>query len=244
MSNFKQVQLAFSRHIRDPQKYPKPADIEERRMAVYRDLFFNNVKGFVDNAFPVLKSFYTEQQWERRVRAFFATHQCHSPHFVDIASEFVEYLSEQYQPVADDPDFMLELAHYEWIELDVSIRRYQLDQQERYFVSAEKIALSPLVALLQYQYPVHKAAPGVELDDATPTLLAVYRDWDDEVKFTLLSPMSMLLLACLQQSPGVSVSQLVKMVEQQTGMTNLDSQIEQTLSEFQKLPLVITQAPL
>ena len=65
-------------HIRDPENNKKPADVEERRMAIYRDLFFNNVDGFVSSAYPVLKSLYTEQAWQRLIRHFFSMHDCKS----------------------------------------------------------------------------------------------------------------------------------------------------------------------
>ena len=61
-SHFIEVQQQFMAHIRDPAHNAKPADVEERRMAIYRDLFFNNVDGFVSSAFPVLKSLYKDAE--------------------------------------------------------------------------------------------------------------------------------------------------------------------------------------
>ena len=54
---FIEVQQQFMDYIRDP-SLPMPEGIEPRRMKVYRDLFFNNISGFVASAFPVLKSLY------------------------------------------------------------------------------------------------------------------------------------------------------------------------------------------
>ena len=51
---FQEKQFAFAAHIRDPKHVPAPDDIEDRRMAVYRDLFFNNLKSLLSNMFPVL----------------------------------------------------------------------------------------------------------------------------------------------------------------------------------------------
>ena len=85
MMFFQQVQHAFIAHIKDPDSQPAPMDIEARRMAIYRDLFFNNVLGFVSSAFPVLKSLYTEPAWQGLVRQFFIKYQCSSPYFLHIA---------------------------------------------------------------------------------------------------------------------------------------------------------------
>jgi len=40
---FQDKQYAFAAHLRDPDNVPAPEGIEERRMAVYRELFFNNL---------------------------------------------------------------------------------------------------------------------------------------------------------------------------------------------------------
>ena len=72
--SFIDVQNEFMAHIREPNMQPCPTDIEDRRMAIYRDLFFNNINGFVSSAFPVLKTLYSDQQWLLLVRAFFSEH--------------------------------------------------------------------------------------------------------------------------------------------------------------------------
>ena len=51
------LQLAFAAHIRDPQNRPAPAGIEDRRMAIYRELFFNNVRDLLGRGFPVPVSY-------------------------------------------------------------------------------------------------------------------------------------------------------------------------------------------
>lgn len=107
--DFKQVQQSFIDYIRDPQK-PVPSGVPLERMQVYRELFFNNVMGFVSNAFPVLKSLYSDSQWQALVQAFFSQHDCKSPIFIDIAGEFLQFLQFEYSPAESDPPFMLELA--------------------------------------------------------------------------------------------------------------------------------------
>jgi len=56
---FQQEQYRFTAHIRDPEKNPAPDTIEDRRMAVYRDLFYNNVEGFLSRSFPVLRKIFS-----------------------------------------------------------------------------------------------------------------------------------------------------------------------------------------
>ena len=65
---FQEKQYAFAAHIRDPQNVPAPEGIEDRRMAIYRELFFNNLKSLLSNMFPVLTKLHSDQHWRRLVR--------------------------------------------------------------------------------------------------------------------------------------------------------------------------------
>ena len=57
--SFKQIQYAFTRHVRNPAKFPRPADIEARRMKIYNELLFINVEDFMAIGFPVFRSMAT-----------------------------------------------------------------------------------------------------------------------------------------------------------------------------------------
>ena len=59
---FKQIQYEFAAHIRNPKQNPKPEDVEERRMKIYSELFFNNVEDFMSNTYPVLKETMSEEK--------------------------------------------------------------------------------------------------------------------------------------------------------------------------------------
>lgn len=46
--DFKAKQQEFAAFIRNPDGNPAPDDVESERMLMYRELFFNNVEGFLD----------------------------------------------------------------------------------------------------------------------------------------------------------------------------------------------------
>ncbi|NNC97786.1 MAG: DUF2063 domain-containing protein, partial [Gammaproteobacteria bacterium] len=121
LKDFQKVQLNFAQHLRDPEHSNPPENIEDRRLKIYRDLFFSNIKGLVTQTFPVLRQFYSQEQWDKLIREFMIGHKAHTPMFLEVSSEFVEFLQNTYQPGENDPPFMLELAHYEWVELAVSV---------------------------------------------------------------------------------------------------------------------------
>ena len=82
---FQQVQYAFAAHIRDPGQNPPPPGIEDRRLQIYRELFYNNVEGFLSSGFPVLRSLMTNEDWHAMARDFFSRHRCHTPYFLQIS---------------------------------------------------------------------------------------------------------------------------------------------------------------
>ena len=93
--DFRQTQHTFTAHLRDPDHAPLPADVEDRRMAIYRELLHNNIHSFLGDNFPVLKLVLTEAQWDDLVGDFFARHHSVSPYFSKIPEEFIDYLQTE-----------------------------------------------------------------------------------------------------------------------------------------------------
>jgi hypothetical protein len=90
--SFQQTQADFAAHIRHPQQHPAPAHIEDRRLEIYRNLFYNNIESFLASGFPILKSLINKDNWAAMVRDFMHRHQSHSPYFLQIGEEFLAYL--------------------------------------------------------------------------------------------------------------------------------------------------------
>lgn len=195
---FKQVQYEFTAHVRDPEHQPVPDNIENRRMSIYRDLIFNNINDTLQKAFPVIRSLYDETAWRAMVRDFIIKHQCKTPLFVEIAREFINYLNDE--RVNDtDPPFLQELAHYEWVELALSIA--EDDFTATPLTANEdslslKLTQSPLAWLFVYQYPVHQISVENQPQQPAeiPACLLVQRIQEDDIKFIELNPLSARLL--------------------------------------------------
>ena len=200
LPGFVATQLDFSAHIRNPERNPRPHDIEPRRMQIYLDLFFNNVNGFVSSTFPVLKSLMDEARWLKLVRSFFELHPSESPYFLQIAEEFLTFLHEH--PQDDLPDFVLELAHYEWVEMALDVAQDQvLPATQSVSDTPGFIVLSPYIRCLSYRYPVHKIGPEHQLAEApsSPTHLIVYRNQEEKVRFLESNPVTLRLLQLLAE---------------------------------------------
>jgi hypothetical protein len=205
---FQQVQHQFVSYLRAPDDSPKPVDVAQERLDVYRELLFNNVSGFVNSAFPVLKSLYTGQAWQQRLQLFFAGYLCENPFFLSIAKSFLDFLQSQYQLQSDDPVFMLELAHYEWLELELATCKADPGSAARE-LNYERLQLSDLASVQAYHYPVHQICQEFQPTEPQTSFLLIHRNSDDEVKFIALNHLTTLLLQLLQQQPGLTLSELV-----------------------------------
>jgi len=206
--DFRTTQSRFAAYIRDPDSNPPPVDVESRRMAMYRELFFNNIDSFIASNFPVLRTILSDGQWLELTQDFYARHRCDTPYFSEIAEEFLAYLqNERSNP--DDYPFLLELAHYEWVEMALSIAKEAPALGDGDFLEnllRQRIALSPLAWPLLYRYPVQAIGPGFLPLEAPeqPTCLIVYRDELDQVHFLKTTGLTIRLLQILQDQGAMS----------------------------------------
>lgn len=205
-TDFQALQREFAAHLRNPGTHPAPAGIEERRLDIYRNLFFNNVTGFLRQGFPVLHSLLDSDRWQRLARTFFEHHASQTPYFLEIPQEFVSFLASGQGSEPGDPPFMLELAHYEWMELvlDASTETFP---ETGFHPEGDLLRaipeLSPLHEILSYHFPVHKICTEFQPREALeqPVWLLVYRDRGDCVRFMEINVPTARLLQLIGEHP-------------------------------------------
>jgi hypothetical protein len=201
--DFKARQREFAAYLKNPDRHPAPPDVAENRLALYRELFFNNIDNCLSGNFPVLKTLLSEAGWHALVHDFYASHRSTTPYFAEIAEEFLDYLQHERHSDSDYP-FLAELAHYEWVELALSISRVEAVSIAEFESSAGKtLRLSPLAWLLAYRFPVHRIGPELipVIPPAQPTFLVVYRAPDYTVKFLEITPLTYRLLTLIDVQP-------------------------------------------
>jgi hypothetical protein len=223
MPSLQQSQSEFAQAIKDPSTLNVKNDDHLRRMKIYQSLFFSNINGFVSSALPVFKSIiiaqHGENQWEQVIRQFFIEHQCRSPYFNDISKEFVEYLATSPALGFELPAFSCELAHYEWLELEVATRKSSVGISS--YSPGEDITevkISPFATLASYSYAVHLIGPD-HLPDRpmdVPQYYVVYRDEEYQVQFVHLTAMTAMLVHTVEVAEkGISLAVLAdQLIEQ------------------------------
>ena len=201
--SFIATQYQFAGSIRDPENNPAPADIEPRRMTIYRELFYNNIEGFIANGFPVLRQITSDDDWHAMIRDFMVKHHCKTPLFHEISREFMAYLDNE-RDLSNDPIFIKELVHYEWVELALSVLDVEpspISIDDNQDILALQLKLSPLAWSLAYTLPVHQIGPDFQPQQVSeqPSYLLVYRDSNDDITFLELNPVSTRLIDLLNE---------------------------------------------
>lgn len=205
LPEFQKKQFAFAAHIRDPENVPAPTGIEDRRMAIYRELFFNNIRNLLGNMFPVLRKLLNDDKWHAIIRQFMQQHRAETPYFLQLPREFLAFLQEEYAADEDDYPFLLELAHYEYIELALSISEESNDL-DGVDPAGDLLAQAPVKSALAwvyaYQYAVHRIGSDYTPDKPAeqPVFLAVFRKTDDSVGFLELNPVTARLLEAIDEN--------------------------------------------
>lgn len=216
-----QAQRNMAAYLRDPEGCAPPANIESRRLAVYRDLVYGNIEGFISSAFPVLRSLYSDEAWENRLRSFIQLHRCTTPLFLRISEEFLSFLVAL--PEGELRPYEAELAHYEWLELAVDVAIGEVpslwEANPPQDLAQVRAQVSPVASLGTYVYPVHRIGRSFQPEKpGDPSFLLVYRDRDNLVQFMELSPGSARLIQEVLESCDSSVADLFHRLATQWGM--------------------------
>ncbi|MCQ8129852.1 HvfC family RiPP maturation protein [Methylomonas rivi] len=192
MTGFHIQQRHFLAYLRQPQTASVPAGFAPERLAVYAGLLYNKFDESLSACFPVIQSILSRTEWRALLLDFIAEHRCLSPYYRRIPDEFVQYLLQERRRDIDKP-FLAELAHFEWIELQLAIDeaaaapiKTLTDPQ----LLANVPLFAPVMQLLHYHWPVQDIGPTFQpkTPPANPTHILGFRDSNDLVRFIALNP--------------------------------------------------------
>jgi hypothetical protein len=246
--NFQDKQYAFAAHIRDPDNTVAPAGIEDRRMAIYRELFFNNLYNLLGTFFPVLRKICSDAQWRGAIREFMKVHRAKTPYFLQLPEEFLAFLQNEYRVLDDDLPFITELAHYEYAELAL---RVSPDENDLNGIDPDGDMLvdipvkSALAWAFAYHYPVHRISSDYQPDSPAeqPIYLSIHRRSNDKVHFLELNAVSAALLDAVENNTANSNGEtLLRELAEKIHYADVDALIRHgvdALEEMRQLEILI-----
>lgn len=220
MMAFQAVQGQFLAHLRNPVQQAVPVGFAPQGVALYADLLYNKLNESLELCFPVTQQLLGETAWQQLLKAFIAQHRCLSPYYRQIPDEFIAYLQMEWVNNNNAP-YLLELAHFEWIELILAIADAEsvtaFDGVVNDWLNCRPV-FAPVLQLLHYAYPVQRI--NLAYQPMTPpeqtTHILGFRDRDDVVQFIELNPATTRLVDILQ-----------------TGDCTVQTAIEQVAGELQ-----------
>lgn len=223
------LQREFAGHIRDPDRVIAPGTVEDRRMAIYRRLFFNNLSGLFGKNFSIARRLLPDEDWNRLIRAFMVEHRATTPLFPEIGREFVHFLADHPEHYADRWPWLAELCH--WRFLITSVRN---DEAEPNAIVADRHGdlmaaqplLNPTLRLAQYQWPVQRIRVDRVPDRAHQTLLAVWRCRDDAIGRMQINPVTARLLQRLQENESSHGLLVLKQLAAELAHPDPDTMLE------------------
>jgi hypothetical protein len=198
---FQQQQRQFLHYLRQPRVAQLPAGFAPERLAVYADLLYNKFDESLTACFPVIHRILSPADWRALLLDFIAEHRCLTPYYRQIPDEFVQYLQQE-RNRTDNLPFLAELAHFEWIELQLSIAESEsitikpLTREQLLFGTP---VFAPVMQLLHYQWPVQDIGPHALPTEppAMTTHILGFRNSNDQVRFIALSPATAHLIELL-----------------------------------------------
>lgn len=199
-------QRDFSESLRSQTSPSSRSGIPDRPAEIYRELVFNNLCGFIDKCFPVAQTLIDESTWLELKKRFFKLHPCHSPVFNDIPKAYCDFIAKdnnQTQP------WLAELLDYEWLELSVDLNLATVNQPTTNFTPDLSIIINPTLVNQMYAWPVHLICRDFLPDKPCPTYLLIYRNYQHQVLFMEINPMSASLLGIIAQHPGSNCEQIL-----------------------------------
>ena len=219
MMPFQQFQLAVTEYLREMQNKDTTREQKPRQQEIYRDLVYKNINQCIADVFPITKNIIPEDDWETMIREFINVHSLQTPYFLEICQEFLAYFINTRTTQPTDHPFIVELAHFEWIQLAIEIADIEIadinfpDTTNNSAPTDNSLwKTSPLALGLSYSYPVHiidefylPTEPS-----AQATYLVVYRSRNDDVKIMEIDNLSLAIIQLLQTHENINYSQILQ----------------------------------
>ena len=191
--------------------------IQPERLQLYQQLIFSGQSELLQNAFPVVFEILSATAWEHLIKNYLKNASCQTPIYYKIPEDFVHYL----QATRVLPEDLIELAHYEWLEVSIDLMAVQVESKVSTTCLNQKdqAVVNPSLVLSEYQYPVYRMDALHYPVQKQRTYLAVYRQDSFEVKFEALSLLSArvlyLLQVATQRGSALALSELIQQMDQE-----------------------------
>lgn len=209
-NDFVSLQRQFAAYVRGKNKIYD----SNKRASLYKGLLFGNINEILRSTFPLIVKILSATTWERLIADFIHDHKAITPLFYEIPAEFLDYLWHGRSIIKNDPEWLKEVAHFDWIEIFLETNNERNDEG---LVPINKIESNDIICtscnaiLLTYKYAVHHLLQATEKIDKLPrqdTYLLAYRDSNLIVNFFPIDILAARLFTLLQQNKKYTINEI------------------------------------
>lgn len=223
LPTFQQYQHQFVDYLRNPQEHKAIPETLPQQTHVYAKLLYSKFEGSLRTCFPITRKLLGSVFWQQLLQKFIGQHRCQSPLYQEIPDEFIDFMMNE-NPQMMLPDFIIDLAHYEWMELVLETEKSsQIDNYSP--IKGNQLTviptLSPNLHLLHYRYPVQTITATDphwknwsirhEPYPQEATILAGLRDQSYQIHFIELNAVTARLIELLQEQINTGEQALLQL---------------------------------
>ena len=200
-----EMQLAFAAAIRDPDLDTHFPNVSPEQLAVYRELFWDNLKALLDSACPVARDILGPEPWSMLLGRFWREHPASTPEYTRMPFEFADWIAGQNLEDGGLPPWLAELIRWEFAELGAMFAPERNDTPT-VGSSAKATHIAPSLQLHAFAWPVHRIGKDWQPSAPETTCLACYRTAELDIAFMELTPLGAALLELLLAEPEAGLA--------------------------------------
>lgn len=174
--------------------------VSPERQRLYGELVASNLRNTLERAFPILKSDLTPEEWLALTQDFIVTQAIKDPELWKLAGQFNQYLKISAWPERLNRPYLLDLADFEWIEIEVDMMPdvdHPPHRSDGHLLN-NLLVMNREYRVLYLHYPVFRAPPSQLRELAGDYCLLVYRHPQTlQVEFLELDSVSAYILQLL-----------------------------------------------
>lgn len=214
------VQERFAAWLRDGQGDPPPGFPPERAR-IYRELVLGNMGALLSSRLPRLRAALSAKRWDGLIGDYLRSKRAQTPLFHHMGGEFVAWLMDGGLPQGKRREYLLELAHFDWLSGELEV---QPDPQDERLLApgaverAKAIGWSAEAAVARYGHQVQLADEAQRRQPAQVCLL-LRRTPQGEVRWEVIGAGAARLAELLRGAASpLSLPQLLAQLADETGM--------------------------
>lgn len=124
----------------------KLSETDIRKLSIYKSLVLSSIYSLLENSYPLCWKLLKAQNYDLKklTLLYIENFSCHSSIFNEAGARFSEYLSSEIfkQNFSETPDFLNELATYEWAERELSRMKNPINPEQ------------PAHKICKFQHPI------------------------------------------------------------------------------------------